>query len=186
MSTPITGVFPVHNNIFKFGVGGLDSTEQQMLTPANLENFSPSFDNTIEEWFAMENEGWKSALLTGKGWTISFKGKRTIGDPANDYIAGLMLKVGRAACTKFRWILPDGLIIDQNVVIAVTNNGGGDTTNVGGLEFECKSDGKPAVTLPESETSTGSETDGTGTETTGGESTDGETTGDETTQNGGN
>ena len=102
-----------------------------------------------------------------------------------------MLKVGRAACTKFRWILPDGLTIDQNVVIAVTNNGGGDSVNVGGLEFECKSDGKPAVTLSESETSTGSETDGTGTETTGtettgGESTDGETTGDETTQNGGN
>lgn len=88
-------------------------------------------------------------MLTGKGWTISFKGKRTIGDPANDYIAGLMLKVGRTACTKFRWILLDGLTVDQNVVIAVTNNGGGDTTNVGGLEFECRSDGKPAVTLPD-------------------------------------
>ena len=150
MSTaPRTGVFPVHNNIFKFGIGGLDSTEEQMLTPANLENFQPNFDNTIEEWFSMENEGWKSALLTGKGWTISFKGKRTVGDPANDYIAGLMLKVGRAACTKFRWILPDGLTVDQNVVIAVTNNGGGDTTNVGRLEFECRSDGKPAVTLPD-------------------------------------
>ena len=151
MSTPITGVFPVHNNIFKFGVGGLDSTEQQMLTPANLENFQPHFDNTLEQWFAMDQEGWRSALLTGKGWSISFKGKRTIGDAANDYIAGLMLKIGRKACTKFRWILPDGLTIDQNVVIAVTNNGGGDTTNVGGLEFECHSVGKPTVTLPESD-----------------------------------
>ena len=102
MSTPITGVFPVHNNIFKFGVGGLDSTEQQMLTPANLENFQPHFDNTLEQWFAMEQEGWRSALLTGKGWSISFKGKRTIGDAANDYIAGLMLKIGRKACTKSR------------------------------------------------------------------------------------
>ena len=177
MSTPKTGVFPVHNNIFKFGTGGLDSTEDQMLTPANLENFSPSFDNTIEEWFAMENEGWKSALLTGKGWTISFKGKRTVGDTANDYIAGLMLKVGREACTKFRWTLPDGLTVDQNVVIAVTNNGGGDSVNVGGLEFECKSDGKPTVTEP----SSGSETTAPGTETTGSE-----TTGSETNGNGGN
>lgn len=151
MNAPKPGVFPVHNNIFKFGTCGLDSTEEQMLTPANLENFSPAFDNTIEQWFAMENEGWKSALLTGKGWSIAFKGKRTVGDPANDYIASLMLKVGRDVCTKFRWILPDDLIIDQNVVIAVTNNGGGDTINVGGLEFECHSDGKPTVTLPESD-----------------------------------
>ena len=169
MSTPITGVFPVHNNIFKFGVGGLDSTEQQMLTPANLENFQPQFDNTIEEWFAMENEGWKSALLTGKGWTISFKGKRTVGDAANDYIAGLMLENGMEAQTQFEWTLPDGIKVAFPVTVAVTNNGGGETVNVGALEFEVHSNGKPTVTLPESEEDPG------------------DTTGDETTeQNGGN
>ena len=32
-------VFPVHNNQFKFGTGGLNSTEQQMVMPKDLENF---------------------------------------------------------------------------------------------------------------------------------------------------
>ena len=71
-----------------------------------------------------------------------------------------MLRVGREACTKFRWTLPDGLTVNQNVVIAVTNNGGGDSTNVGGLEFECRSDGKPAVTLPESSSENESQNEG--------------------------
>lgn len=144
----IKGAFPVHKNIFKVGVKGLESTEDDMLTPAGLENFSPSFDNTIQDWYSMENEGWRSSLLTGKGWAIGFSGKRIVGDTANDYIAGKMLAIGQDACTKFSWELPDGLKIEQNVVISVTNNGDGDTINVGKLEFELRSDGKPTVTEP--------------------------------------
>ncbi len=142
------GVFPVHNNIFKIGIAGLESTEDEMLTPAGLENFSPSFDNTIEDWYSMENKGWRSSLLTGKGWSIGFSGKRVVGDTANDYIANKMLAIGSEACTKFYWQLPDGLTVEQNVIISVTNNSGGDTTNVGKLEFELRSDGKPTVTEP--------------------------------------
>lgn len=149
----------MHNNIFKIGVKGLESVEADMLTPAGLENFSPSFDNTIEDWYSMENEGWRSSLLTGKGWSISFSGKRVIGDAANDYVARLMLAIGQDACTKFYWQLPDGLTVEQNVIVAVTNNGGGDTTNVGKLEFELRSDGAPKVTEPSSEENTAAEGD---------------------------
>ena len=102
-----TRVFPVHNNIFKFGINGLDSTAEQMKTPANMESFTPSFNNTIEEWFAMDQEGWGSSMMTGKKVSIQFKGKRTIGDPANDYIAGLMLENGMEAQTQFEWTLPE-------------------------------------------------------------------------------
>jgi hypothetical protein len=71
------GVFPVHNNVFKIGIKGLESEEADMQTPAGLENFSPSFDNTIEDWFSMENKGWRSSLLTGKEYNHAriFKAK---------------------------------------------------------------------------------------------------------------
>ena len=42
--------------------------------------------------------------------------------------------------------MPTGTVIEQEVVVSVTNNGGGDTTNVGALEFELQSTGKPTVT----------------------------------------
>ena len=163
MSQNGTRVFPVHNNIFKFGINGLDSTAEQMKTPANMESFTPSFNNTIEEWFAMDQEGWGSSMMTGKKVSIQFKGKRTIGDPANDYIAGLMLENGMEAQTQFEWTLPDGIKVAFPVTVAVTNNGGGETVNVGALEFEVHSNGKPTVTLPESEEDPG---DTTGNETT--------------------
>ena len=40
-------VYPVHNNIFKFGLKGLQSQTADMVTPKDLENFSPSIDGTV-------------------------------------------------------------------------------------------------------------------------------------------
>ena len=45
-------VYPVHNNAFKFGTAGLESTDEQMVMPADLENFAPSIDGTVEEWYS--------------------------------------------------------------------------------------------------------------------------------------
>ena len=141
------GVFPVHNNKFEIGTKGTaSSAAEDFAIPKGLENFSPSFDNTIEEWYAMDEEGWISRLFTGKAWAISFTGKRVIGDPANDYIAGLLFEIGQDANTILKWTMPTGTVIQQEVVVSVTNNGGGDTTNVGALEFELQSTGKPTVT----------------------------------------
>ena len=47
----------------------------------------------------------------------------------------------------FEWIMPDGTSISWlNAVIDVKNNSGGDATNVGALEFDVISNGKPTVT----------------------------------------
>lgn len=144
----MNGVYEVYQNQFTIGVGGRNSTAEQMLPIADLENFSVSIDNTREEWNAMENGGWGSGMITGKKMTISLKGKRNIGDPGNDYVAGLWMAKGKAAKSVLNWNFPDGTVVHIPVDISVTNNGTGDTTNVAPLEFECASDGKPTVELP--------------------------------------
>ena len=37
-------VYPVHNNVFKFGTKGMDSVDGDMAMPKDLENFYPSID----------------------------------------------------------------------------------------------------------------------------------------------
>lgn len=44
-------VYPVHNNVFKFGTKGMDSVDGDMVMPADLENFAPTIDGTTEEWY---------------------------------------------------------------------------------------------------------------------------------------
>ncbi len=142
-----TGVYPVFNNKFKIGINGLDSVEDtDMKTIADLETFSPSFDNTVEEWTPMDTEGWIRRLMTGKGFSIDLSGKRNIGDEGNDYVAGLVFKTGKDVETKFQWEFPSGAKVTFDCIVNVSNVSGGDSTNVGALEFSVMSNGKPTYT----------------------------------------
>ena len=136
-------VYPVHNNKFKFGTKGLESAEEDMMMPQDLENFSPSIDGTVEEWFAMDAGGWAKAAMTGKKLSFAFKGKRSVGDAGSDYIAGLAWKFGQDVMTKFEWEMVSGAKLACDVVVNVTTPGGGDTTNIDTLEFEVVCYGAP-------------------------------------------
>ena len=139
-------VYPVHDNVFKFGTKGLSSVDDDMVMPADMENFAPAIDGTTEEWYAMDAAGWAKAAMTGKKLSFSFKGKRSVGDVGNDYIAGLAWKFGQDVMTKFEWTMISGAKLSGIVVINVTTPGGGDTTNLDTLEFEAIFYGKPTFT----------------------------------------
>lgn len=142
-----TGVYPVFNNTFKIGIKGKTSVaDTDMKTIADLETFSPSFDNGVEEWTPMDTEGWIRRLMTGKGFTIDLSGKRNIGDEGNDYVASLAFKTGQDVETIFEWGFPSGAKLKFDCIVNVTNVSGGDSTNVGALEFSVMSNGKPEFT----------------------------------------
>ena len=86
MSEKYTGVFPVFNNEFKFDIGTKDTPKK--VNVADLESFSVSFSNGIENWNPMDTKGWQRGLMTSKSLKIEFKGKRNIGDEGNDYLNG--------------------------------------------------------------------------------------------------
>ena len=147
MAKITSGVYPVFNNEFKIGTKGMTSTTDDMVSIADLETFSVSIDNNIEEWTPMTTEGWVRRLQTGKGFSISLNGKRNIGDAGNDYIASKMFATGRDVETKFEWTMPSGLKVEFDCVLNISS-AGGDSTNVDVLEFEAMSNGKPTVTEP--------------------------------------
>lgn len=147
MAKITSGVYPVFNNEFKIGTKGMESATADMVSIADLETFSVSIDNNIEEWTPMTTEGWVRRLQTGKGFSISLNGKRNIGDAGNDYVASKMFATGRDVETKFEWTMPSGLKVEFDCVLNISS-AGGDSTNVDVLEFEAMSNGKPTVTEP--------------------------------------
>lgn len=138
--------YPVYNNKFKIGIDGLESATEDMVIIANLENFAPSIEGGIEEWNPMEAEGWGDAMMTSKKLSFSFSGKRTYGDPGNDYVAGLAWKAGNDVVTKFEWELPSSAKVTFNCIVNVSTPGGGDSNALDGLEFEVLCKGKPTFT----------------------------------------
>lgn len=145
------GTYPVFNNKFKISKSGRSGAAAEMVTIAEMESFSVSIDGNIEEWSAMEDEGWTKRMTTGKALTISLSGKRCVGDPGNDYIAESAWKTGVDCDTKFEWEMPNGAKLTFDCVISVTTPGGGDSTNVEALEFDVMSHGKPTYTAPAGE-----------------------------------
>lgn len=137
-----TGVYPVYENQFQIG-----ADSENLNTIADMESFSPSFDNGVEEWTPMEQEGWKRRLMTAKSISISISGKRNVGDAGNNFVAGLAFKNGREAEANFQWTFPDGTtVLFENAVVSVTELGSGESTAVAPLAFEVMSNGKPIVT----------------------------------------
>ena len=110
-------VYPVFNNKFKVGIDGSDTADTVI---ANLTNFAPSIDGGIEEWNAMEAEGWGDAMMTSKKLSFTFQGKRTYGDSGNDFIAGLAWKSGNDVVAPFAWEMPSGAKVEFAAIINVT------------------------------------------------------------------
>lgn len=136
-----TGVFPVYENQFQIKVN------DAFANIADMETFSVSFDNGVEEWTPMDTEGWARRLMTAKSVTISVNGKRNVGDAGNDAVANLAFKNGRNVEKDFQWTFPDGtVVLFESAIISVKNIGAGDSTAVGPLEFDIMSNGKPTVT----------------------------------------
>ena len=140
-----SGVYPCYENQFKINTAS--SSTASWKTIADMESFSVSFDNGVEEWKPFESEGWVRRLLTAKGITISVSGKRNVGDDGNDAVAAMAFVNGRAAEKDVQWTFPDGTVVQfSGAVINVKNVGAGDSTGVAPLEFDIMSNGKPTVT----------------------------------------
>lgn len=85
--------------------------------------------------------------MTGKDVTVSVSAKRNVGDAGNDMVAGISFESGHSSEKDFAINFPDGSKAwFKNAVISVTNNSGGDSTNVAPLEFTVMSNGKPVFT----------------------------------------
>lgn len=139
-------VYPVNNIKFKIG-----PTTGETKIVKDMETFSLSIDNGIEEWNPMDQEGWVRRLMTAKSITIGLNGKRNYGDPGNDYVAGLAYKNGVDCYAVLDVEFPNGDTLEMPCVVNVTACAGGDSTNVGSLEFECQSDGKPTYLAADGE-----------------------------------
>lgn len=144
--TVSSGVFPVYGMKFKIGTKGKESTEQDMVPIADLESMEITIDGGVENWNTIDKEGWSRALMTAKKFNVSFKGKRSIGDKGNDYVASIAWKDGLDCSTKAAIEFPDGAKLTYDCVLDVKTIYGGESTTVAPLEFDTIGDGKPVYT----------------------------------------
>ena len=137
-------VFPAYKMVFKVGIKGLLSTDAEMVEVADVEEWTMSIDGNMVEFSPYSAQGWTRSIITGKKFSIECKGKRSVGDPGNDFIAGIAWKDGLDCSTKVEVTFPNGDKLKLNAAVDVTNPGGGGASqDLSGLEFKFAGDGKP-------------------------------------------
>lgn len=139
------GVYPVFDLVFKIDTTSRGTTPTYVVIK-DMETFEPSIDGKVQEWNPMDTMGWARRLLTAKAFGIKLSGKRQVGDPGNDYVAGLAFETGLACNSKMEITFPDGDKLTFDCVVNVSKSFGGASNDVSALEFEALSDGKPTYT----------------------------------------
>ena len=114
-----------------------------MAVVSDMEEFDISFDNGVEEWTPLGTDGWARRFMTAKSMSIGISGKRNANDLGNNFVASLAFANGEATRTVLAVVFPDGAQLVMPCVVSVTSAGGGSASDIGGLQFECQSDGKP-------------------------------------------
>ena len=134
----------VWENAFKISTNGRNATPTFAIIK-NLESVEMSIDGTVQEWFAMDAEGFARNLITAKKISFGCSAKRTDGDAGNDYVAGMMLAIGAAAQSEFELTFANGDKLTGDCTINFTK-GLGASEDVDPMEFDVLLDGKPTFT----------------------------------------
>lgn len=134
----------VWENALKISTNGRNATPTLAIIK-NLESVEMSIDGTVQEWFAMDAEGFARNLITAKKISFGCSAKRTDGDAGNDYVAGMMLAIGAAAQSEFELTFANGDKLTGDCTINFTK-GLGASEDVDPMEFDVLLDGKPTFT----------------------------------------
>lgn len=146
-ATAQSGLQPTHATEIGISTTGVPETlaNGTYSTILDLEGCNVSVDGTLQEWSAMSDKGWGSAMMTGKKLTLSCTVKRRYGDTVHDYIAQKSMQTGTSCNTAYKITFPN---LDTLIVPCVINfkSFGGESTDVDAMSFDLVSTGMPTYT----------------------------------------
>lgn len=131
----------------------IDANKNQ--DPANIQNakwllisqgitsITPSSNDTTSANSFWNDKGFQETDVTGKKISIAVKGYRVVGDPAQDFIASLFLKMGDTCRTLVRWTDQSGHVIIANCTITKVVTMGGNANAYQTFSFTIALNGKP-------------------------------------------
>lgn len=148
-----------YTNLYMINITPWTATKTWARIGAGINSSDPDGNEEVKQEAYYDGDGLSASDVTGGQMIFKFDGHRKYGDPAQDFIASLLLDYsGRK--TDFRWIAPDGQILEGKVTIAKVKSHGGDPNAKSNFSFEIHFNGMPMYTpgnaseFPESVTCT--------------------------------
>lgn len=135
-----------HTNLYAINItpDGPDKTYARV--GAGINSVSWSGNENIGQDAYYDGDGLSESDVNGGQIVGTFSGHRKIGDPAQDFIASLLLSYGTSRRTDFMWTDPAGNVLEGKVTVANINPQGGDPNAKSDFGFEIHYNGMPTFT----------------------------------------
>jgi hypothetical protein len=135
-------------NAHKFEINSVPGTTPgtYLNIAKGIKSVSPKSDEKLVQDQYLDGDGFADTDVTSTQLILSFQGDRDYDDEAQNYIMGLLLEIGNARRTQFKWTEPDLGVIAGECTIASIEGPGGDAGAKGEIKFEIHFNGKPNYT----------------------------------------
>lgn len=123
----------VVNKLYIDTTGGTDlddvSTGKWAWLAVDVTQITPSANETSQSDSDYAGNGFGSTEVTSKRYQLAITGKRHVGDPAQDYIAGKQFAIGNALHTRALWIDNGEAILAEVTLSNIVATGGNANAN---------------------------------------------------------
>ena len=113
-----------------------------------IENMSEALNEVVYSGYWMSNEGFGNSEVTAMQPVVTMTGKRILGDAAQDYIFGLIYKLGEERKTSLKVTCLEATgskTYTVPVTVANIQEYSGNTQDGSSISFELRFNGKPTT-----------------------------------------
>ena len=132
-------------NKIEIGVAKSNSTWTYAELCAGIEGMEFNENEQNQQFFFLCGEGFASNIVTGAAPELVITGRRIVGDTAQDYIAGLQMKLGEERDSSVK-ITSGGKVITCDCSIGAITSFGGQALDVNAFGCTIRFCGEPTVT----------------------------------------
>ncbi|GHU24413.1 hypothetical protein FACS1894164_10970 [Spirochaetia bacterium] len=130
-------------DLFFLDINPLGSDRQWERLAAGISSMAPATNESVDQSTYLDGDGYGSSDVIGAQLVLSASGHRKVGDPAQDYIAGIEFELGDERKTNFKYFNSLGEEKGGPCTIANIQIGGGDAAGKKEIAFEIHINGKP-------------------------------------------
>ena len=116
-----------------------------------ISEISPDNEDTTDDTAYYHSRGAQPEDVIGTKISYSVSGHRFYGDPAQDFVAGIVTTIGQGRVTDLLHIAPDGSRLEGPITIKDIKPDGGEANDKGTFEFGFTFREMPSYTPPQSE-----------------------------------
>lgn len=132
-------------NSIEIGVSKSNSTWTYKPLCAGIEGMEFNENEQNQQFFFLCGEGFANNIVTGAAPELVITGRRIVGDDAQDYIAGLQMKLGDERDSSVK-ITSGGKVITCDCSIGAITSFGGQALDVNAFGCTIRFCGEPTVT----------------------------------------